>query len=397
MNVINRFLSAALIMSFLASGVLAQDEADIWKLSASVIGEGTDNRDSTVEKESNFDLFLRVRLDLNMDWDVDMLDIYYAPAYRYRSDPSYLQNDTELQHDLGIIGRRDLGNVDLRLNESFNYTDDPSVQQSGSTLRRDSSYAMNNFMAGVRVLMTEVSDVDLSVRNMIKRYDDEARALESDEDSTGAELSMWRRMEATLAGYIMAGMDVFDYDHTAGDRGFDDVYAGIGLEKSFSRDLKGGVRAGYKSISYNDSTIEDDSSPFIQGTLVTEMTAVSRVTGAIGYTLRDADVYPFSSQEATSFSVQWDWDTTPLLGIGVYVLYAIGNYDAATVPESIDATTAVVDGDERTFVMQGQVNYKINEMTSVMLSQRFEDVDADITGATSFSRNATRLGLSRQF
>ncbi|OVE74459.1 hypothetical protein BVX94_00185, partial [bacterium B17] len=373
MIITKRFvLSSLLIMCVLTSAVCAQDEADVWQFSASVIGEGTDNRDSSAEGVSNFDMFINLRLDLDMDFETSLLDLYYAPYYRYRSDPSDLQNDTELQHDLGVVARRDLKTVNLRLNERFSYTDDPSIQQTGSTLRRDSSYSLNNIMLGGRYLISQIMDIDLSVRNSIKRYDDDVRATQADEDSTSAELSLWRRIQTTVAGYLLAGTAMYSYDDTTIDRGFDSVYAGVGLEKSFSRELRGGVRAGYTAVSYNDDGLDDNDSPFVQASIVSAMSAVSRVTGIIGYSLRDSDIYPFSSQEATAFSIKWDWDTTPLITIGAFAMYRIGTYDLETVPDEITSATTISDGDESTIVLEGKVQYKFNEMTSIMFLQRYE-------------------------
>jgi hypothetical protein len=49
------------------------------------------------------------------------------------------------------------------------------------------------------------------------------------------------------------------------DRGSESQYAGVGLEHTFSPALLGALRGGAQSKEFNDDSIDDETSPYVDG------------------------------------------------------------------------------------------------------------------------------------
>lgn len=374
------------------------------KLSVDLIGEYTDNRDSTVEEESNVDISLQPRVDAVFDREGMILNFYYAPAYRYRTDPAEnasgqeIQNDTELFHDLGInVDHKLTPRVKARLSERLNYTDDPSIQEGGATLRRDSSYLLNTVSAGATCEFTRKSWLDLMGYNIIKRYDDDLAAAESDEDSASVDLTLWNQISRNLSVLAVANVGSQDYDNSSIDRGYSSVSGGVGLESIFSPNLRGGVRVGWITLDYNDSALDSGDAPFVSLSVQAATIPSTRIAAAVTYGIEDSDAYPFSSQEKTDISTKVEWDAVKDLTFTVSGVYRVGDYDSDSAPTAATSDDFAYEqsGEETTVIATAEAAYKIGANSSIKFVQSFEDVDSDVS--TSFNRNASKLVLSRQF
>lgn len=355
--------------------------------------EFSDNRDATPVGESNFDLLVRPKVATILEWDKTQLDFSYAPAFRYRTDPSSVQNDTELQHAVAIMVGHELSRVlKVRFSENFDLTDDPSIQEQGTTLRRDVSYTWNRIGAGLNYQFSRLANVDVSVRNAMKRYDASAVAIEADKDSTEAGLVVWRQMSRTLG--IMGVVRAVDYgyeDTETLERGFLSMFLGAGVEKQLGKDLRVGVRIGFQTSDYDNSSLDSADSPYIIVQINGSTVPSLRFNGQLRYVTRDADVYPYSSQEYTGVSGGVEWDASPRVMMIGALAFGIGEYTAEGTPSAAGAAF----GDETTMVGSLGAVYKISETTSVRLTQSYEDVDTDIS--LPFTRNATRLAYMKRF
>jgi hypothetical protein len=380
-----------------------EKESDILKFSGSLYGESTDNRDSTPTPESNFDLYVKPRMDVHLVSEHgSTLDFHYAPYYRYRSNPSSIENQTELFHDLGLSVQNQPNPVTtLQLNEYFYRTEDPSVDANGVELRSDCSYIMNHIDASANYELSDrITSVNLAGRSTVKRYDDTTVAQESDEDNSGVTLTGWHQIQRTLA--LMGVLDVaeYGYDSSLGiDRDFNAISAGAGVEKNVNKNLKVNLRAGLIAATYKDKSLSSESQPFVSLNLNGQSTPAARIDATLSYMIRDADVYPFSSQECAQFYTKMAWDCTELLTLELYGTYRNGQYksdslDAAGLAYQ-EATGFKTSGSEKTLLFGGDISYKMGLTTSVMLAQSYEHVDSDV--CAGFTRNATSLLITEQF
>lgn len=378
-----------------AQPVPDREPVDTVQFSVSLQGDYLDNRDtSEADKESTFDFYVRPRLDLVGNWERSMADLYYAPALRYRTDPSDLQNDSELYHDLGLLLRHDLNpSLRLRLSENFNFTDDPSVSQDGDTLRRSDSFFLNRVAGGATYQFNPRTDADVSAFYSIKRYDEELVADESDEDRLGGDVAARRQVTRNLTALAMVGMRDYDFESAVADRGSTVLMAGVGLDDVLSPNLRLGARAGWQTADYGDSTIDSEDLPYLNAhVLGAPGGGRTRLRGEATYQLRDSDVYPFVTQEATDFYGGVEYDVTELVTLGLNGTYRISQYDEDTIPAG---APRVEGGDETTILARAQVSLELSDNTLLSLEQRYEDVSSDVD--TSYDANTTSIMLTQKF
>jgi len=415
---VNRYkvvLVLGLVVMSATSSVWAQagrsgDKGDPVQFSVKAEIESTDNRDSNVAEDSNFDMFLKPRVDIISDSNRTLFDFYYEPAYRYRTDPHPTQNDTQFQHFLGLNVKHQMGLASrVRLNERFAFTDDPSVQQGATTLRRDSSYTMNDIGGGLALDLGDNVQFDMYVANMIKRYKEDRVALESDEDRTAVDLKMMRFLQPTVGVYGSLGFAQYGYDQTGNaDRGFDSVSVGAGIDRVLSDYVRAGAQVGFSMLSYKDSMIQDEDSPFVLVNGQFRPTPRVNAMLSVRYLVRNADVYPYSSQEAMELYTKVEWTGVERMKFSFWGAYRSSTYDDADVSrtllaaEGFSSVAAYManqgwksEGEVTTFQLGSSLAYNVAERTSLNFAIVIEDVDSDVS--ESFTRKSARAGVTRTF
>jgi len=378
----------------------ADRKADPIRFSLGLRADWTDNRDAIeTRNESTWDLYIQPRVDAVIEGERSLLDFFYVPSFRYRTDPSDIQNDTEWHHDLGLVAKHSPSpRVNLRLNEKFDYTDDPSVQATGSTVRRDRTFLLNRAEGGLNYEINRKTTADFFARNIIKRYDEEVVATESDEDRTDLRFVAWRQVARTLALTATARYSMFAYESRIGiQRDFDSVVGALGIDKVISKNLRGSLMGGVQAQEYDDAGLDSDTTPYVEARLTCTTSPATRIFAIASHGTRDADVFPYASQEFTQGSLELEWDPSARITLGLIGLYRVGDYAEEATPSSAPALAFAEDrtGEENTLVGEGRIKYKILANSYIKLSHKYEDVDSDVS--ESYSVNTTSLVLSRQF
>jgi hypothetical protein len=367
----------------------------------------TDNRDSAddARKESNVDAFVRGRFEFLMDWESALLDLYYAPRYRYRADPSTLQESSEWQHEVNLIGQ--ISPVDrftLRVQERYNYTDDPTVDDADTTLRRDISYLMNRLDVLAALDITQTLKASVDVAHMMKRYDNDLVAARADEDRLTVGLNARQSLSQTTSLKARVALQSFELeDYNASDgtltlpRSFDAIQVGLGIEQAFSPRLVGSVMAGIQSADYEDDALDDNTEPFAKAVLVAVPTETFKLRGQVTHMLVNAYAYPFSSQKHTSLYGSAEWDVTSALVLAAGLEYRLADYDEDSVNPAIPDVDFPKDrnGNTDTFVGTLGATVNVTPSTAVQVAYSLEDVDSDVF--TTFTRNAGTVSVSQEF
>ena len=372
----------------------------------------TDNRDGLPKKESNVDFYITPMLALDLKWEETMLELSYAPSFRYRNSPSEFQNKSQLYHDFAANFKHKLSpSLEFRLIDNFNVTDDPSVQENGSTLRRDYSFTLNQTEVGAKYDISRLSNIDVLARYMFKRYDDTAARTESDENRTDAGITFWHQPIKHLALTAAANYSQYGYEkYLNTDRGFDSTLLGVGLEEVVSSDFRVGVKGGMQNVKYADKSMGSDSSPY--GTVFAKVSTVpsTHITASVSKMVRESFIFPFASQDMTDFSVRLDWIApAPEFMFALTGSYRVGDYAADTIPDALKSQYATdpllkdyvssynlkESGKENTYAISGEVAYQISLGTTIKFVQSYENVDSDVRW--SFNRNSSNIMLTREF
>ena len=378
------------------------EDQDAINLGLSLRGDYTDNRDATetdteTDKESTFDFYVTPRIDVFLDSERTTLNFFYEPSLRYRENPIDIQNDVELLHDLGLNLKMDASErTHLRLLEKLDFQDDPSIEEGGSTVRDNRSYILNRVELGLRQDINPLTHADVLARNTLKRYDDDDVADESDEDRNQAELLLWRQVTRSLAVHGMGGISLYSYESALGiDRDFDVMMGSAGAEMVFSPQVRGGLDVGAQSVSYSDDTLDSEVFPYALADITLAPQPAFRIHGSLGHGVRDADVYPFASQEYTEFRGGVEVDTSAIVTVGVDGTYRVSTYSEDTLPAGAPLPAKDSDGDETTTVVTGHVAWKLKETAQLRLRQMYEDISSDV--AESFQKNTSSVELHLDF
>lgn len=371
----------------------------------------TDNRDCTREKESNVDLLLGPRIDGLFDYQRTLIDLFYVPSVRYRTNPGDDQNESELYHDLGLNANASVSpRFEAWLNEKFNRTDDPAISQEGSVTRTDSSFNLNDLRLGGKYKVSPLTSGMVDAGYRTKFYDDDEVARQADEDAWTGGFSVWQQPTRTLAVFIRGGVIAYRYDDESDvDRGSTEVAGILGVEQVFSAGLRASARAGWGMFEFEDETIDSLGAPLADVSLEMLPNPGTKIRANAGYQVRDADVYPFASQEEMSFTATLERDLEGPFRFAVDVSYRSGLYDTDTLSQVYqdryynDPAFAdyVADlgfdgsGSEDRLQAAVEVAYEFDRMTSVKFRQRFEDVTSDVS--ETFNRNDSSLVVQKRF
>ncbi len=404
-----RFVSGVVlavgVSAMLSQVVQAQDESQAPSavrpvvFSAEVVVESTDNRDSLeANKESNIDTYVNPRVDIVHHGARTWMDFYYVPRFRYRSDPSDFQNDTEWMHDLGMLLQHNASDrLRLRLDEKYDFTDDPSVEEGGITIRGDQSYFLNRATVGVNYDVLEASNLDVAGTHRIKRYDEQVVADFADEDELGVVATARHQMTATMR--LMGILQYSEYGYETFDRlsrDFSTTIVAGGLEYLISETAVAALAAGWQTRDYDDAGLGVEGMPYAKASLSTTG-GRTRISGEVLHGLRDSDVFPFASQEYTDIRAQVACDITGKLKLHGGATYRLSSYDEDQTPGGTVPGDFVKQrsGDEITTVIDAALSYDVADNMTVLVGQRFEDVDSDV--GQSYTKNTSRVALGVKF
>lgn len=378
----------------------AEEQGQPVRFSISTIGSMTDNRDSTdVNEQDNTDIYVRPRIDVVHEGAGSQLDFYYEPAYRYRSDPGDTQDESTLQHDAGVKALRSLSpRTRVRLFDHFVISDDPAIEEQGATLRGDLSYTLNILQAGLNYDMLENANLDVMARNRIRRYDEDDVARLSDEDSTLLQGQLRHQLSPRLRSVLTGKYALYSYEEVNEiKRDFDSVTGAVGLENAFTPNISGTVSVGWQNRQYDDDGLDSEGLPYVQASLRGNTGADLEIGATVGHGVRDADVYPFASQEYSELRGHADFSFTPKLSLRGMGTYRISTYDDEHLPSGAETEELLTEeeGEETTLVADVRLSYAVQHNVTVYIGHRFEDIDSDV--GQSYTKNTSRVGGALSF
>ncbi len=378
-----------IVIGVLALGIVlplwARDPGSPLSLSVLLEGEYDDNRDGDSSgKEDTFNTKLQPRAAFAYDFGITYIDLFYMPYILMRSNARDDQNDTEFYHEVGAELRHELTpTLTLSLSDRFSVTDDPSVSEGGVTVRESATYNRNVLNLGLGIEIDPITMLEVGGRSEIKRYSDSIWR-NYDEDKVGANLTLKREL-----GMMMNVLTTLSYTKSefndAVDRGAEFVFAGIGLEKTFSPNLAGYLNVGWNTANHNELGGSTDT-PAGSARVVLSPTPDTSLSLAASYALADSDWMGYSTQERTAFSATLNHRVTPLLASALTLEHVLGAYKSDTA-----VIQGLPDGDDDMTAVHARAIYRMHHNLNLEVGYQFEDWDSDIRD--SFTRNKYTVAL----
>ncbi len=377
-----------LVMVFEGAAQQVQEGRPL-KLSVNVLATATDNRDATAtDKTDNIDIYLRPRASYNVGTEAMLLDFFYEPGLRYRSEPGDDEDQTDFQHLLGINLRYSASErLRLRFSNRLSVSDDPAIIERGSVVRGNQGHVLNQARAGLNYDLFRYSNLDLQLMNSIRRYDDDDVATRSDVDETGFRVQHRRSLTPTLRTLISGEYRMYTYnDDLLLDRDFESFVAAGGLENAFSENTVGSIIAGWQTRDYDDSVFDSEGKPYVRAEISGLLNPDLRVGAVAGFGLRDSDAFPYASQEYKDFRGFADIFVTPSVLLRLAATYRLSTYEQLGL--------FLPGGDETTLIGDVEIVFNMTESVAFMTGLRVEDVDSDAGVGASYTKNTGRLGAS---
>ncbi len=379
------------VIGLLALGVVlpavAWDPGSPVSLSVRLEGVYDDNRDGhESNKEETFNTKLQPRAAFAYDFGITYIDLFYMPYILTRSNARDDQNDTELYHELGANLRHDLTPaLTFSLSERFSMTDDPRVTEGGVAVRESATYNRNVLNLGLGIEVDPMTAVELGGQSEIKRYD-KREWRNYDEDKLGASLVLRRELGLMLNGLVRLSYTKSEFSGEI-DRGAEFIFAGIGLEKTFSPNLAGYLNLGWNSADYNELDDSKDT-PAGDVRLVLSPTPDTSLSLAASYELADSDWRGYTTQERTAFSATLHHRLTPQINSVLALEHVLGAYKGDT---ALEEDLQLGDGDDDLTTVRASLLYNLNRNLDFELGYQMEDWDSDIR--ESFTRNKVTVAL----
>ena len=383
-------------MMMVASSTLAQELANNpWSFSTHVGVQYSDNRDGTkADKESNTDVGGEVRGDLRWrDGDRTLLKLFLVPGVKWHSNPRSVeegnpQNDQELFGSAGLDLRHMVTQrLSVDLADTVTYTDDPDITVGGASVRQNANYLQNFAKVGVNAEVASKVGVGVTGESVIKRYDDDAVALEQDEDILKAEAYLKYLMGSGVNVFGMVGAADFSNESQVRERGSQVITYAIGAEKVFSPDFTGKVMGGYQTAAYDDDSLDSQDSSYGSAEVTLRAASLTRIKLGALYGFFAPYVRPYSIQKLTSVWGLVEHDITGRLTLTVKGQYSNGDYDE----EGVD----LPGGSDKLGTVSVRGNFKVDHIWSLAGGYTYDNWDSDVR--ESFDRNTVDLGVTAKF
>lgn len=351
------------------------------------------------DKTDSIRLMEELDIQLNAVLERTYLSIRYRPVltwYEGRED-----DEVDLLHDLTVNFIQDLApRLKLDLSDTLRAGNLPELSDDeGYIVREDNDYYYNTARGSLVFQLTPETRVDLSGRYIVMSYNEDDVHEFDNYDSWVAGLTL-RQVLASRTTVLLDGRyQQLSYDkNPAGPEGSfcrdaDTVYAGLGLEHTFSRELIGSLRGGVQHRMYDDDKLYDDQTePYVEASLTLMPTTTTRFTLLGSYAISESDIVDYLSQERLYCSLSLAHQFTARIGMYLSGSYARGDYDSDYARNG----TLLPDVTEDSYAFSARLSYQVADNNWLELNYQFLKLESDAASRESYEDNRVDLGWKIQ-
>ncbi len=377
----------------------AADETRTWQVRNRLRVEYDDNvYEREKDKQDSFKIIEEIEFLANLNFQQTFLGLRYRPTYVWWSDRD--PDDTDFHHDVDVVFAHNFSpRLTLNLKDTLRLAQEPKEIDRGAAIRERDDFTYNVADGSLNYLVSPQTRVDLGGRYTLIRYDRSEIAKQEDYDIYAAGLTLRQDLSRNSVGIGELRYESTEYDRK--ERGSESEYAGLGLEQIFSPNLLGSVRGGVQFKSYEDSRIDNDTAPYVDGSMTYLPSPRTRITAGLGYSMYEADVTSYANQDRFISFISMAYDLTARVSLYGAASYMNSKYkaDQSILPEGTVLQTSDQGGDEVTVrdgtedVMQYSLraSYKVNRRNWLEISWEYLDLNSDLR-VENFERNRYALG-----
>jgi hypothetical protein len=389
-------VAAGFLLSVFSAGAWAADETRTYQLKNRLRVEYDDNvYERSTDKEDSIKIIEEAEFLMNLNLQQTFIGLRYRPTFVWWDNRE--PDDTDFHHDLdAVFAHNFTPRLTLNLKDTFRVASEPEEVDRGTLVRNNGDYVYNVADGSLNYALQPSTRLDLGGRYTLLRFDENDVADTDDYDIYAAGLTL--RHELQVKSAVLGEYRFESTEYNDDDRSSESQYLGAGIEQIFNPTLLGNLRGGAQFKTFNDEDIDDETSPYVDGSLTFLPSPRTRLTAGVGYSMFEADVTSYANQDRLVSYLSLAHDLTARIALYLAGSYQLSEYNAdqsvdpAAVlgpDENGDAIT-VQDGDEEVAQISARASYKLNRGNWLELGWQYLDLTSDLR--EDFERNRIELG-----
>lgn len=338
-------------------------------------------------------------IEVLVNWNLERayLGLRYRPSFIWYSDRE--DDDTDILHDLSVNASYNFSpNLVFSLSDTLRASQMPELQDENYIVREDDDNYYNSAVATLAYNLKPETRIDLSGRFITLTYTDDSPAKDNDNYwSAVGGVSLFQQLagHTTLSGDLRYQTLCYNDAPESVNRDANTIFAGLGIEQTFSPQLIGNLRGGVQNRQYDDDYYDDNTKPYVDASITFMPTPATRMTLSGGYAISESDVAAYLSQDRFNAGLSLAHDFTAKLSFFASGSLAMGQYDADYVLVD-DKLAGYGDADENTYLFSARLSYRLNRINWVELGYQFTCLDSEVLGRESYQRNRADIGWKIQ-
>ncbi|NCA82514.1 MAG: hypothetical protein EOM72_07165 [Opitutae bacterium] len=343
--------------------------------------------------QDSFRVIEEIELLVNLNLERTYLGLRYRPSLIWydKREPS----STDFLNDLDVNFIHNFSpSLALSLSDTLRSGELPELQDGNYIVREKDDNYYNSAMATLSYSLRPETRVDLSGRYITLVYDSDSPAKDNNDYYSvvgGLTLRQQLASRTTVMGDLRFQTLTYNEANVDNNRDAETVFAGVGLEQTFSPQMLGSLRSGVESRAYDNALYNDNTAPYVEASMTFLPTPATRITGAASYTIYESDVDRYLSQNRTYLSLSAAHDFSAKLSFYVSGAYTLNAYE-----QDYALDEGLGDADEKSFLLSARLAYRVNRINWLEAGWQYVQLDSDVTNRESYQRNRFDIGWKIQ-
>ena len=334
-----------------------------------------------------------IELLVNLNMERTYLGLRYRPSLIWYNEREPSSSDFLNDLDLNLVHNFS-PSLTLSLSDTLRAGELPELQDGEYVVREKDDNYYNSAMATLSYNLRPETRLDLSGRYITLIYDTDSPAKDNNDYYSivgGLTLRQQLASRSTVMGDLRYQTLTYNDSNAEFNRDAATIFAGLGVEQTFSPQLLGSLRGGVESRSYDDDLYDDNTKPYVEGSMTFLPTPATRITASASYTIYESDVDLYLSQDRTYLSLSAAHDFTAKFSV-----YASGAYTLNAYTEEYSLDSQLGDADENSFLLSARLSYRVNRINWVEAGWQYVQMDSDLENRESYKRNRIDIGWKIQ-
>lgn len=397
MKHIRLFIVAGLLLALAAPAMAASASSPLHMNNRLRLGyddnvyQEDDNPSQGSDPDSSMRIVEEIELLMNLNMERTYLGLRYRPSLLWYQDRE--PDDTDILHDMDLNFVHTFSPVlSLSINDTLRAGQLPELQDDGYVVRQEDDNVYNSAIGTLSYNLRPETRIDVSGRHIMLAYNEDVNENNNYYSVVGG---LTLRQQLASRTTVMADGRyqtlVYNDSDAEHNRDAETLFAGLGLEQTFSPQLIGSLRAGVENRMYDDDYYDDNAQPYGELSMTFLPTPATRITGAASYSIYESDIAEYLSANRTYLSISLAHDFTSKLSFYLSSGFAFNAYDA---DYALDPGRQ--DGQEDSYLVSARATYRVNRINWIEAGYQYVLFDTDVLDRESYERNRIDVGWKIQ-